>query len=388
MKIRTELLRDVTVSRCQRMLPSVDLNPPYQREGGVWNRETCRTLIDSIINGLDVPKLYFEVATSRRTSPDGTTYRYAVIDGKQRLEAVIDFCTGDLSLSNDFLYFEDQTVVAAGLTLAQLQTQYPFLADRFFDFRLDIVSVTTDSGDLIEEMFQRLNASTALNAAERRNALAGPTKEAANHLADHELLKSRSPIKSARYKYRELGAKFLAIEHQLAARSKIADTKADTLYALFVATRQNPPGTPPAMPASEMATYKARAAETLGRMASVFKSDDELLASIGTVVVYYIVFRDAAAASLITRTKLSNFEKLRREASRMAEDDQNYGRSANARLREYNVFVQSTNDGRALERRAEILRCFLRGDNTADVLNSLDSLGDGDDLPDREEVEG
>lgn len=39
----------------------------------------------------------------------------------------------------------------------------------------------------------------------------------------------------------------------------------------------------------------------------------------------------------------------------MTEDDVDYIRPASARLREYNALAQSTNDGRALARRARAL---------------------------------
>lgn len=386
MKIRTELLPEVTIRRFERMMPVVDLDPPYQRESGVWKEGTRSVLIDSIINGLDVPKLYFETATRRRIGPEGLAYQYAVIDGKQRLEAIIAFLAGDLPLAEDFLYFEDADVQAAGMTLSELKENYASLARRFLDFELPIVSVTTDSGDLIEEMFQRLNASTALNAAERRNAVTGPTRDGANALAEHALLLSRSPIRSARYKYRELGAKFLAIERQLGTQSRISDTKADTLYALFVATRPGPSGAAPRIAATEMAAYHALAEQTLDRMVAVFQPDDPLLASIGTVVVYYIAFRDEALAASIDRDKLVEFEELRREASRMGEDAADYTRPANARLREYNVFVQSTNDGRALTRRAEILAGYLTRYTPEDPLAGLDGISDGE-LPDRDDAD-
>lgn len=382
MKIRTELLPEITISRFQRMKDVVDLDPPYQRESDVWKPGTRSALIDSIINGFDVPKLYFETMTTRKLGAEGLAYQYAVIDGKQRLEAIISFLGDRLALAEDFHYFEDEAVNAAGLTLTELEDQYPALARRFVNFELPIVRVTSDSGDLIEEMFQRLNASTALNAAERRNALAGPTRDAANALAEHELLLSCSPIRSARYKYRELGAKFLAIEHQLATRQKVADTKADTLYDLFVATR----GASPRITAVDMQAYQVLAQRTLDRMLAVFDIDDRLLASIGTVVVYYIAFRETVFADAVDRGKLNESEELRRRAAQMVEDSPSYSRAANARLREYNALVQSTNDGRALARRAEILATFVAGHTGLDPLAGLEAIADGE-LPDRDETE-
>lgn len=382
MRIRTELMPEISVSRFQRMKDVVDLDPPYQREGDVWKPTARSVLIDSIINGLDVPKLYFEAATTRKIGPEGLAYQYAVIDGKQRLGAILAFIAGSLTLAEDFLYFEDETVDAAGMTLPALEEHYPLLARRFLDYELPIVRVTSDSGDLIEEMFQRLNASTSLNAAERRNALAGPTRDAANALAEHSLLVDRSPIRSARYKYRELGAKFLAIEHQLAQRGKLVDTKAGTLYDLFVATR----GASPRITAIEMKRYEELAKQTLDRMVGIFDKDDRLLASIGTVVVYYIAFRDESFANLVDRAKLAQFEDLRRQAAQMTEDDLTYTRASNARLREYNAFVQSTNDGRALARRADILATYVVGHTAIDPLAGLDGIGDGE-LPDRDETD-
>lgn len=360
----------------------VDLDPPYQREGNVWKPDARSTLIDSLINGLDVPKLYFESASERRSNPDGLSYQYAVLDGKQRLEAILAFIDGTLALPEDFIFFEDPEVKAAGLTLEDLQHAHPVLARRFLAFELPIVRVTSDSGDLIEEMFQRLNASSALNSAERRNAVAGPTKEAANALAEHDLLVKCSPIRSARYKYRELGAKFLAIEHQLDTKKKITDTKAETLYDLFVASR----GASPRISAADMASYREAAERTLDKMVGIFLENDRLLASIGTVVVYFIAFRDAASADTIDRVKLSEFESLRRAASSMREDDVDYSRPANARLREYNALVQSTNDGRALARRAEILVTYVAGYLQEDPAAGLDGIADGEPS-EREEVE-
>ena len=181
---------------------------------------------------------------------------------------------------------------------------------------------------------------------------------------------------------RELGAKFLAIEHQLATKGKISDTKADTLYDLFVATR----GNPPRIATADMEAYRARAEQTLDRMLTVFDSNDRLLASIGTVVVYYVAFRDQAFADTVHGSKLSEFEALSRGASQMVEDDPAYSRPGNARLREYNAFVQSTNDGRALARRADILATYVVGYAEGDPLAVLDRIADGE-LPDRDETE-
>jgi hypothetical protein len=309
--------------------------------------------------------------------PDGLAFQYAVIDGKQRLEAIYAFLSGDLSLAEDFKFFENETVRAGGMRFAEMSSVYPDLAQTFLDYELPVISVATDSGDLIEEMFQRLNASSSLNAAERRNSVSGSTRVAANELAEHPVLVDGSPIKNARYKYRELGAKFLAIEHQLDEKGRILDTKADTLYKLFTATH----GAKPSISEKIMFGYRERASSVLDEMRRVFDDGDALLSSIGTVVVYYIVFRQFKTVPGDLRSSLMRFEDFRRAASRMSEQDSGYARPENARLREYNVLVQSTNDGAALSRRAEILSAFLVPVAGGDGLSGLSRLQDGAEVP-------
>ena len=37
---------------------TIDMNPPYQRRGGLWSQTDKAYLIDSILNGYDIPKIY------------------------------------------------------------------------------------------------------------------------------------------------------------------------------------------------------------------------------------------------------------------------------------------------------------------------------------------
>jgi len=352
------------------MRPVIDMDPAYQREGGVWGPNQQERLIDTLVNGLDVPKIYFERPRARRTGSAHLRIQYFVTDGKQRLETIRRFAENEISLPNDFVFFEDEDVQAASMSIEELRNAYPKLARAFMDYELPIVAIDTDSGDLVEEMFQRLNASSALNAAEKRNAIGGPARESSNTIADHPLLVNKSPIKSARYKYRELAAKFLVIEHQYGMVGKVQDTKARTLFDFFKATK---PGSGVSNPisAEDVANYEAAATRVLDAMERVFLADDWLLRSIGTAVVYYIAFRDSAMVGAVSREKLEQFEFARRAAERLSEDDPTYRTAAQVRLRAYNAYVQSTNDGSALEYRAAALRDFITGYRAEDELAGL-----------------
>lgn len=362
MRIKTQALDKITIQRYKYMLELINTDPPYQREGGIWNKYDRQKLIDSIINGLDVPKIYLE--DLKRLNPEESQhFQYAVIDGKQRTEAIRDFANNELELPKDFSYFADESVQAAEMTLADLWDHYPKLAQAFLDFRLSIVSVDTDSYDLVEEMFIRLNNSSTLNAAEARNAIGGAARDASIRLSEHEFFSSRVPLRNARYRYRSIAAKFLLFEYQLLTSKTIKDSKKATLDKLFEDTR----GTSPAISGATIGQCESLVIATLDAMTETFTENDPLLRSIGTLSIYYLLFRDYF--DQIDRSALEQFEGDRRKAGAIEPDEDEYNDPVNVSLREYNGLVQSTNDGAAIRERRTTLIKYLQLEGSSDRID-------------------
>ncbi|MCA3155559.1 MAG: DUF262 domain-containing protein, partial [Burkholderiales bacterium] len=84
---------DNSAWRLYRTRESVQTDPEYQRSSDVWTEEKKQLLIDTILNGFDVPKLYFHKFPTAFIF-GGKEYEYAIIDGKQRLEAIWEFIDG------------------------------------------------------------------------------------------------------------------------------------------------------------------------------------------------------------------------------------------------------------------------------------------------------
>ena len=63
------------------------LDPEYQRDSDIWSLEKKQLLIDSILNGYDIPKIYFHEFSPQKKIK-GDVYKYAIIDGKQRISAL------------------------------------------------------------------------------------------------------------------------------------------------------------------------------------------------------------------------------------------------------------------------------------------------------------
>jgi uncharacterized protein with ParB-like and HNH nuclease domain len=64
--------------------------PIYQRTDEVWDDNKRRLLIDSILRGIDIPKLYYF------DNQDGT---FDVIDGHQRTVAIMLFLSNEFALA-------------------------------------------------------------------------------------------------------------------------------------------------------------------------------------------------------------------------------------------------------------------------------------------------
>lgn len=173
------------------------LNPEYQRNA-VWTRSQQQLLIDSLLNGFDVPKLYF-----REISKE--SFEYEVVDGQQRLIALREFIS-----KNTFTLSADADPVDGaeikGKTFSKLPTS---LQTKLQAQNLDVVLLGEGySDEVVEDMFLRLQNGTPLNAAEKRRALPGNMPDVVSELATHSLFELCN-FDNRRFAYEDVVAKTL-----------------------------------------------------------------------------------------------------------------------------------------------------------------------------------
>src|SRR6266850_4344662 len=191
----------------------IDMKPDYQREGRLWSRADKAFLIDSILNGYDIPKIYMADFTVGIVSLNRKGLPYAIIDGKQRLEAIFEFFSGDLVLDEEFEFQQNPKLKLAGLGYPNLTKNYPEVADILNTWPLSVVHVVTDEQPKIDELFVRLNRSKPLTGAEIRNAMAGPVTELNRLLVSHELFKSCISFSKKRAQDKNAATKLLLFEY-------------------------------------------------------------------------------------------------------------------------------------------------------------------------------
>ncbi len=322
----------------------IQIDPEYQRMGEIWTLDKRQLLIDSIINGFDVPKIYFHELSGKLVSK---RYKYAIIDGRQRLESIWSFIEGAYPLSQDFKYLNDPTVKPAGLTYSEMGQKYPRLKALFDATTLTVVVVQTEDRDLIDEMFSRLNEAVPLNAAEKRNAYGGPLPKIIREVAKLPFFKSRIRISNRRYQHRDLATKFL----HLANEGQVADTKKVYLDE-FVRSYKN-------VSAAKVRPLSDEVKKILSAMNGVFVQKDKLLRSAGTIVLYFLLFKDGLKegwVSKVKRAKLESLEKKREYNRIVAEKDI---ARADYDLLEFDRLTQTPNDAYAIRIRLKTLKKLI-----------------------------
>jgi hypothetical protein len=130
--------------------------PEFQRRS-VWGRPAKAYLIDTLLRGFPVPPLYLRV----RQSKDKSQVIREVIDGQQRISAVLDYLDGRFSLLPSF------DAPWAGREVGEL-SEAERDRIRFYPFYCEVFAGISDAQVL--EIFARLNTySVPLNAQELRN---------------------------------------------------------------------------------------------------------------------------------------------------------------------------------------------------------------------------
>lgn len=321
----------------------VFMSPDYQRQGNIWSEEKKQLLIDSIINWFDIPKLYFHAFPELRLI-DGKKRKYAVVDGKQRLMAIWDFINNKFPLPNKFEYLSDPALDLSNLTYGELSKSYPQVKALFDNYPLAIMVVRTDDVELIEDMFSRLNEAMPLNAAEKRNAFGGPLPPLVRKLAHQPFFKTKLPFGNSRYRHFDLACKFLYLCHMKSP----ADTKKVKLDEFVKGFQRS-------KDLNTANKLDAEVKKTIAVMNKVFTANDPLLKNIGTLVAYFLIFREAALKgelNKIARKRFVEFETKREQNAAIAAQDI---AKADYELLKFDELTSTVNDEYAIRFRCDLI---------------------------------
>ncbi len=135
---------------------SIDLDADYQREK-IWSRKNQEDLLDSIVKGIDIPKIYLA-----RVSND-ETFKYECIDGKQRMATLLSFFKPEGIAENPLVV----RIAGDSYTYKRLKEEIPQLATKIDTFELTFVIYPPNiDEEFIREIFRRLQLGVRLNSGE------------------------------------------------------------------------------------------------------------------------------------------------------------------------------------------------------------------------------
>ena len=151
----------------------LEMKPPFQRNP-VWVTRQKSFLIDTILNRYPIPEIYMQ-----ETADEFGHAKYIIIDGQQRIRAVLDF------LEEVFHLDEKESPEFNGAFFNDLTTEQK---KNIFQYNF-VVRILPDVNDAeLRAIFQRLNKNVvALNKQELRQATySGPFIKLMNELSNKE----------------------------------------------------------------------------------------------------------------------------------------------------------------------------------------------------------
>lgn len=200
---------------------AIDPTPDYQRPPA-WNTKQKQLLIDSILRGYDVPKMYWH------RLPKGSEFKFAVIDGQQRLRTIWEFCADEFALAKDADPVDGEPV--GGSKYSDLDFD---LRSKFDIYPVDIViveeAVQDATEDEVRDMFLRLQNGTTLKAQEKRNAMPGQLRDFIKELAKHPFFQS-CRFSNSRFTFDHIASQMVCLE-DAGGPTNVRDSDLNRLYA-------------------------------------------------------------------------------------------------------------------------------------------------------------
>lgn len=191
----------------------IDPSPQYQR-GPVWKLADKQLLIDSIIAGFDIPKIYLRKV-------DTHAYEYEVADGQQRLRAIWEYCADGFSLSSSCSVSSCASKVYSDLTSLHRK--------KLNEFSLVVAVAYKATSSEIRELFVRLQRGMTLTPPEIRNAISSQLGDIIRMIGANNAFFKNSPFPAERFKHDDLAAHAFLME----LSEKKTDLKAPELKKMY-----------------------------------------------------------------------------------------------------------------------------------------------------------
>ena len=144
---------------------AIIVDQSYQRRNVWLDRDKIR-LIETILLKLIVPEIYFWDA---ETDPDSGETITHIVDGQQRINAIVEFIDGKYRLQNEMLIEESSKQLYGNKTFNELDNETKIL---IWSFPLSIIRINNgNDNEEVRKIFYRVNLTNySLNDQEKRHS--------------------------------------------------------------------------------------------------------------------------------------------------------------------------------------------------------------------------
>lgn len=277
----------------------INMSPNYQRESNLWTSRQKQKLIDSVLNGFDIPKFYV-------TRLDDGPFDWAVADGKQRISVLMEFmqpkgqkslgsfafADPGFALAKDFVPDRESRFFRAVLDQGSEQDfpkpnstfeNFTKVAQRaFLGCKLDFVEIQLhnyeeEQGKILE-LYERLNDGKALTNVEKRYALPGAMNSYLQQLSrERKFFTTQLKIQNKRYQHYDMANRLaLMAEASYGGGEGILDLKPAALKNFIVTYAAE----------AQFQTVKPAIESLLKKLENTFQHDDALLSAPGSIAGY------------------------------------------------------------------------------------------------------
>lgn len=162
------------------------VDPTYQRPADAWSIQDKQCLIDTILRNEPMPLFFFNLKSDK-----GIFY---IVDGQQRLNAILDFYNNKIKLNGKFSGKENEDKTFNAKNPISDKQREQFLN---YDLRLKILEDYDD--ERVRLIFSRLQRGRPLNLGERLNAKPGEIVFRMRDIAEHPFMKYSTAVSKNRY---------------------------------------------------------------------------------------------------------------------------------------------------------------------------------------------
>lgn len=137
----------------------LDLDPAYQRRS-VWTRQDRQFFLDTIFRNYPSPAIFLH-----KTVSEIGHSTYHVVDGKQRIETILEFVNDRVKIASNF-----GDIRLDGKRWSELQGESE-LKQQFWNYQITVELIDVLDGSIVNEVFDRLNRNARkLTRQELRHA--------------------------------------------------------------------------------------------------------------------------------------------------------------------------------------------------------------------------